>query len=166
MDYDNYLILKKDNLFLEKAAFCCETCYLDITQFCNVAGVQSDNLTHALRKEVKSNKGMFGKKENHKKTKSEDGKKMTSNDNVIDFDLNQLQIVPFKKNKKGFTPTYTNDEIGQEKKKCLTALSLRRKIEKTQSIKSASIQKFRRQCSIIGSSASTLTRNSSTKGKF
>jgi len=113
MKYEDYLILKKDSLFLEKATYCCESCYLDITQYCNIAGIQSDNLTNVLRQEVTTNKGMFGSKKNHKTNSMTNIHNLNNNNNNLnnifgqknkdflnDMDFNKLQLVPFTAKKK------------------------------------------------------------------
>ena len=49
MKYDDFASLKKDSIFNSKIARVCEKCFLEITKYCNISGVNTENLLRSLK---------------------------------------------------------------------------------------------------------------------
>ena len=50
MKYDDYINLKEDSIFCSKTACVCDSCYLDITKYCNMGGTNIENLLKNIKK--------------------------------------------------------------------------------------------------------------------
>ena len=49
MKYEDYQILKKDSIFNAKVAYICDSCFLDLTRYCNFLGSNTDNFLKTIR---------------------------------------------------------------------------------------------------------------------
>ena len=71
MKYEDYQILKKDSIFLSKVAFVCESCYLDLTKYCNFLGSNLENYIKYTRQNFRNVKSKFLRTINFKNNKQE-----------------------------------------------------------------------------------------------
>ena len=51
MKYEDYINLKEDSIFCSKTACICDSCYLDITKYCNMGGANVENILKTMKKE-------------------------------------------------------------------------------------------------------------------
>ena len=51
MKYEDYINLKEDFIFCSKTACICDSCYLDITKYCNMGGANVENILKTMKKE-------------------------------------------------------------------------------------------------------------------
>jgi len=97
-------MLKNDNLFLEKTAYACESCYLDITKYCTIAGVKPAYLIDALKPSIlpKRNMTADNKLGLHKKNQSMQQMPIMNPSNMMSEDkaLNKFQIIPYNQTNK------------------------------------------------------------------
>ena len=51
LSYNDYYELKKDTIFLNKKTYICDTCYLEITKYCSMAGSNNEYLLRTIKKD-------------------------------------------------------------------------------------------------------------------
>ena len=51
LSYNDYYELKKDIIFLNKKTYICDTCYLEITKYCSMAGSNNEYLLRTVKKD-------------------------------------------------------------------------------------------------------------------
>jgi len=51
LSYEDYYDLKKDTIFLNKKTYICDTCYLEITKYCSMAGSNNEYLLRTIKKD-------------------------------------------------------------------------------------------------------------------
>ena len=54
LSYNDYNKLKKEIIFMNKKVFICDTCYLEITKYCSMAGSNNVNLLRTVKKDEKN----------------------------------------------------------------------------------------------------------------
>jgi hypothetical protein len=59
MKYEDYQILKKDSIFNAKVAYVCESCFLDLTRYCNFLGSNTDNFLKTIRPNLSNIKSKY-----------------------------------------------------------------------------------------------------------
>ncbi len=101
MKYEDYQILKKDSIFNAKVAYICDTCFLDLTRYCNFLGSNTDNFLKTIRpnlSNVKSKYNLSGQNNlksasesqiyiDKSRTKSNDFKLRSFGQNALNSDL-------------------------------------------------------------------------------
>jgi hypothetical protein len=65
MKYEDYNLLKKDYIFSSKIAYVCDSCYLDITRYCTLSGINTENVLRTLKpsKAIEIGAGMLATKD-------------------------------------------------------------------------------------------------------
>lgn len=95
MKYEDYQTLKKDSIFLSKVAFVCESCYLDLTKYCNFLGSNLENYIKYTRQNFRNVKSKFMTMVNFHNNKQD-----TAKSNVKNLPVSQKSKSPSK-----FKPT-------------------------------------------------------------
>ncbi len=94
MKFEDYQILKRDDLFNAKVSYICEACYLDITRYCEISRTNRENLLKnlgnnnmSLTKRVRMAhyipSSAHSKTENYKIFESKDSNRIKSTSNII-----------------------------------------------------------------------------------
>ena len=52
LSYNDYYELKKDTIFLNKKTYICDTCFLEITKYCSMAGSNNEYLLRTIKKDI------------------------------------------------------------------------------------------------------------------
>jgi hypothetical protein len=94
MKYEDYINLKEDSIFCSKTACVCDSCYLDITKYCNMGGANIENMLKAMKKE-NINLPNLNNKNYHSHKNSI---KLFNHDKVLSGRLMNSQVREYNKN--------------------------------------------------------------------